>query len=239
MPPRPPRGTPSRPPAGQRRLSETGPLGLRLGVQLGGDAGDQGVLAEGADRVGGLRPGAGEHDHQLPGRVHMQALPENTYAVVDAAGLRPPLVAIAKALVGGRLLTGGFGDPALGQDRPARPDPAGAEELTHPAIVAQGHGQAAAARLLAPLIDHPEGVLLHAVGLPDLLGEIGREGLARGGGDQHPDQVGLAGLVDPFRARGGLAGQPAHVADGGVEARVGKVRLAILHPIEAGSSQLR
>ena len=46
------------------------------------------------------------------------------------------------------------------------------DELTEAAVVAQRHGEAAAALLVADVIDHPLGVALHAVGAPDLFRQV-------------------------------------------------------------------
>src|SRR5207253_8991127 len=101
-----------------------------------------------------------------------------------------------------RLLRRRLAEPPVGDDAAAAGHAAFEDELADPGVIPEGDGEAAAADFLAIGVDLPISVGLHAVGAPDLFGQVGGERLAGGAADENADQIGLAGLVDPFRARG-------------------------------------
>ncbi len=142
------------------------------------------------------------------------ALAEDALGLVSARG-QPPEVAVGRL---GHVRAGGVGDPADRQDVAPTRLAAVQHELTEPAVVAQRHADAAAAALVARDVLDPDGVLLHAVGLPDLLRQVLGHRLADGVGKQHAGEVRLAGLVDELGARRRLARQAAHVADHRIDA---------------------
>src|SRR5262249_51271004 len=151
--------------------------------------------------------------------------PEDAEPRKPAARSAPPEVAVTDALrqgAAGDALAGRFGHPAVGHDRPgaswAARLAAFEDELAEPRIVADRHGDTAAAEFVARRVEHPDRVALHAEGLPDLLRGVVGERLAGRLRHHHADEMGLAGVVVEGRARLVRARQAAHVAHDGIDA---------------------
>src|SRR5215813_5588447 len=106
--------------------------------------------------VRGARPGRVHHDHQPVGGEEGDGLAEDAERRKAAARSDPPEVAVTDALrqgAAGDALAGRFGHPAVGHDRPgaswAARLAAFEDELAEARIVADRHGDAAAAELVA------------------------------------------------------------------------------------------
>src|SRR5436190_10906243 len=174
---------------------------VAYGVQEGAAAGEEIAIR-------GARPGRVDHDHQPVGGEEGDGLAEDAERRKAAARSDPPEVAVTDALrqgAAGDALAGRLGHPAVGHDRPGASRAARLaafeDELAKPRIVADRHGDAAAAELVARRVEHPDRVALHAEGLPELLRGVVAERLAGRLRHHHADEMGLAGVVVEGRAR--------------------------------------
>src|SRR5262249_10980905 len=113
-----------------------------------------------------------DDDDEAAGGVDVQRLPVDPASLEGTIVAGPPLIAVTRTWARRDLRARRLRKPVLGNDRrpiDARPVE---DELTETAIVAQRDREAAAALLVTHLVDHPFGVALHAVGSPDLFGQV-------------------------------------------------------------------
>src|SRR5665647_2575119 len=176
------------------------------------------------------RPVGVRGDHQTARAIDEDALAEYSPRRHRPVVIGPPLEAVALAGNADVLLLGrGLGEP-VGRHNLLVPGGAiGEHEQAKAGKVTRGRLNAAAGDFVPGLSLQPGRLGLHPGGLPDFFLQILRERLAGGGRDQHAYQVGLARVVAPYLARLVRARQLAHVADGGVHARIGP------RAIEAGN----
>eukprot|EP01137_Pigoraptor_chileana_P028448 Opistho-2@937 len=207
-----------------RRLSTPHPVtdasaGL-FAVGGSADRADQRAHLLALRTVGSLLHGRVDGDDEVFLRVNIDALAEDADGAI-AVFHRPPevTVSVLVSLLLGDVVGGGVFDPAGGQDGLAVDHAAAEHESADAGIVAERHRHAAAAALMASLVDHPDRVLLHAIGRPEFFGGVlgyalAGEGAAKG----NACKIGLASFIDPFAARHGLALKFRHVSDERVHA---------------------